>query len=285
MAAALDAFVRESVAGVDRPDLRGRYHRGDACNTDFVQFVLDMMKEFKGKKRAFIIAALTNCIRERTARNEAFKARKRDATAEELAEDEKHERVIKMFTDLLTDFNTIHSAKLPKYRFYYKLDKEGKPSIGIYPKIAPEDIQGVARDFVDPSNAVAAPAAAATSASNAAAAPAGWYGVLDEETSKDRKAREAREKAMKAYEAKLATFNSDEKVAARKRDWDTKLENAKRADAQSGNTEATTRFFTNNGESFDKDKGAPKPPAEGGRRHTRRKNGRRRTQKKRKTYV
>jgi len=278
MAAALDAYVDKSVAGVDHPEFRAHYHRPDSCHENFATFVLAMKTNFAEKKRAFILKALENCIKERTERNAAIVAqRKHEPTKKELADDEEHVRIIGMFKTLRQEFDTIKSAKLPDYRFYF-FREGGKACIGIYPDIAPADKQGAVAEFQDPKRAARAAAGEGADEEEDAPAAKGRYDVLNEETAKDKAAREKREKAQQAYEATLAKWNSDAAVTARRKTWESKRNQAK-------TSEQLALFEQRNGEDFDPDKGKPEPPKPGGRRRTRRKNGRRRTQKKRKTYV
>ena len=319
MAAALDAEVDASVVGAERKIKRGHYHEPDACNYDFVQFVLDMKPYFRAQRKGDIVDNLGKCVNGRSERMDAIIAGRkgRIPTPEELREDAIHVDVRDMFALLKAQIEGIAREHIDNYRFVFvsaaQVAAEAAaaraaaiaarapipvaplpgPRIRLYPNFNPADAfvrvehlakQADAEGFEMVDNGAKPGPMAVAQPSNAAAAPAGSanrFADLEnqdkKETAKERAAREKLEKAhaaaMAEYEVKLAKWNSDAAVTARRKTWDSKRNQAKTA-------EQLALFKQRNGEDFDPDKGKPEPPKPGGRRRTRRRHVRRRTQKK-----
>lgn len=296
-AAALDAEVDKSVAGVDRREGHGAYHAKNACNKDFVEFVLDMKALFRDGDRQTILENLERCVNKRTERIKAFAdiiAQKKDgATAEDIANQKSHETVRDMFNALRELVRTIDARHISNYRFVYRDGGAVGPTIELIPSpikaehmfvkaAKPEtDETGFTMVKTKAAPAKAAPATAAP----AKGGPAGQFSALAGDSKEYTDAKKKYDKELKVYEAKLEKWEESEEQ--REKDW-----NSKYKQVPKGNDKKLDEFVKKHGAEFDPNRGAPTPPEEpkredyeGGRRRTRRKNGRRRTQKKRKTYV
>jgi hypothetical protein len=239
------------------------YHKVDSCEADFTAFVDKVNPRFAGKQRSLIISQFEKCIADRKL-DPLYKAAQKKDQSEWGGLDYSHFNTVVMFEELLAKISPIREDKLNKYRLVLLPTRRNAAKIVLNKDVevgdvfVPEARQGV--------HEVAG------------------EGVMEAEIAAEQE-EERRAKAAAEEEARRA------KAAAKEKEFQDKMAKYEKEYKEWEVLKKKIDNKNKNRSSFNPKplEEVPEPPTppkpEGGRRRTRRKNGRSRTQKKRKTYV
>jgi hypothetical protein len=239
------------------------YHKVDSCEADFTAFVDKVNPRFAGKQRSLIISQFEKCIADRKL-DPLYRAAQAKPRSKWGQLDFSHFNTVVMFEELLAKISPIREDRLNNYRLVLLPTRNNAAKIALNNPVAQSD-----RFVPQPREGVHEVAGEGVMEAQIAA-----------EEEEARRAKAAAEEEARRAKAAAKEKEFQDKMAKYEKEYKEWEVLKKKIDNKNKNRSS---FNPKPLEEVPEPPTPPKP--EGGRRHTRRKNGRRRTQKKRKTYV
>ena len=246
------------------------YHSGESCEKDYEAFIRKVNPWFQTNNRHSIVSQFEKCIMDRKS-DPLYVTAKAKPMSKLTSEDYSHRSVINMFEGLLDQIKDIREDRLSKYKLVLISTSKGNATIRLNTPV--DDADKKVHVPKVPQGKEATPAKWAADEAAAEAKQAADEAAAKAKQAADEAAAEAKVERDKDERYRIALKEYNIACEAWKKNRKSIIErNNKRLKKGLPASEVI-----------------PDPPVkpvrEGGRRRTRRKNGRHRTQKKRKTYV